>query len=241
MQHNYAHEEMVDFNILADTMKNKFVVFDGPDGSGKSTAMANVTKALTTAELKLDIVRVREPGGTDYGEKIREVIQHWKPPSGEPLDETAEMLLFMAARLQLMNRVVIPALKAGKTVFADRWVSSTLAYQGAGLGISKDLILDAHRIAIPERYWPDLTLLFDVPDTTARERISKGRDDKDKIEDRDDLFRRQVRYGYLQQAVWYPNHTMLVDASGPEQHVECEALKSLVFFFNQLGEHSPVW
>lgn len=209
-----------DFAKLRKALAGKFIVFDGPDGSGKTTMLSAVAEQLNGFG-SADIICVREPGGTQYGEHIRNVLLHTRT-AGEGLDETSEMLLFLAARMQLMSKVVIPALKANKTVFADRFVSSTLAYQGEGLGIDYQKIVDIHKIAIPDEYWPACTLILDVCDKVAADRMAETGTVSDRIESRDDDFRRKVRLGYLKQAAIYPEHTQLVDANSSPEEV-CDA------------------
>ena len=209
-----------DFVKLRKALAGKFIVFDGPDGAGKTTTMQAVADQLNGFGTA-DIVCVREPGGTQYGEHIRNILLHTRT-NCEGLDETAEMLLFVAARMQLMNHVVIPQLKAGKTVFADRFVSSTLAYQGEGLGIDYQKIIDIHKIAIPDEYWPACTLVLDVCDSVAFDRRCKKNQGSDRIESRSDDFRQKVRFGYLKQAAIYPEHIKLVDANSEPEDV-CDA------------------
>ena len=236
---------------LAKLLAGKFIVFDGPDGAGKSTVHQRVSAYLK--EGGLTVTDVREPGGTGYGELIRNVLLHEQPTNGEELDKVAEMLLFMAARLQLMNRIVIPALKAGETVLADRFVSSTLAYQGHAMGIDSDFIIDIHKLAIPQEYWPDCTVLFDVSAGIARQRMNprlrksaesagqKGHSvpGLDKIEQRSAEFREKVRFGYLKQAAKYEEYTTLVDANEGQDEVFELTLRKLEKFFRQ-GRHGDV-
>ena len=155
-----------------ELVKGKFIVFDGVDGCGKTTMFRRYVQFLQS--LDVDVVAVREPGGTGYGEAIRNLLLYTHfPETGEKLEANTEMLLFMAARTQLMERVVIPALQAGKTVVADRFVSSTLAYQGHAGGFPWELILQVAKAVVPEQYWPQITVLLDVDPATRKERLTR--------------------------------------------------------------------
>jgi len=227
---------------LGHALAGKLIVFDGPDGCGKSTMMAEVANALTAGYDDIDIVMVREPGGTSYGEFIRDILLHKQPDDPtEKLEKSAEMLLFMAARLQLMDRVVIPALSEGKTVFADRFVSSTLAYQGAGLGIDFQQIIDIHKLAIPDPFWPACTIVLDVCEKIAFDRRCQKKQDPDKIEEREDEFRRNVRMGYIKQAALYPEHVQLVDANGDIDEVRNACISALEKHLLVLGQRPTSW
>ena len=129
---------------LSRTLRGRFVVFDGPDGSGKSTQFHRLCADARSAGL--DVCEVREPGGTHIGEQIRRLLLD--PSVKEDVDLRAEMLLFMASRAQLLAQRVRPALSRGALVLADRFVSSTLAYQGAAGGLPVDDIMAVGRVAL---------------------------------------------------------------------------------------------
>src|SRR5262249_32146863 len=131
-------------------LAGKFIVFDGPDGCGKTTQLKMLITKLENAGVK--VRRLREPGGTIIGEHIRDLLLTAK---GEGMDLRCEMLLYMASRAQLMHQEVLPALKANECVVSDRFASSTLAYQGGGGGMRVEDILKVATIAIEDR-WPDL-------------------------------------------------------------------------------------
>lgn len=201
---------------LADRLRGKFLVFDGPDGSGKSTQLVRFIDAAERGGLH--VCEVREPGGTHIGEEIRKVLLDAKHEKSHPMDLRCEMLLFMASRAQLIAQRVEPAIARGELVIADRFISSTLAYQGTAGGLPIPDILAVGRVALG-RYWPNLVVVFDVDEQTARQRMNpllRGKefdDSKDRIESKGDAFHRRVRQGYLDQANQDPNRYLVIDAT----------------------------
>ena len=218
-------------------LAGKFLVFEGPDGSGKSTQLKRLVEAAAAAGVK--VTQVREPGGTPVGEQIRSVLLD--PSSTMTL--RAEMLLYMASRAQLVETVINPALSRGELVIADRFLTSTFAYQGAGGGLSDQDIRDVGRVATFD-IRPDLVLIYyvDVATATIRTRGvggsggsggsgggKKGRPTPaslqgpslfdDRIEQRDLTFRTRVHESYLAQAKADPKHHALIDASGNAEQV----------------------
>ncbi|MEQ9460415.1 MAG: dTMP kinase [Phycisphaeraceae bacterium] len=202
----------------------RFLVFDGPDGSGKSTQINRLIRAAEQAGL--EVVTVREPGGTFVGEQVRSVLLD--PANADAIDLTAEMLLFMASRAQLLAEKIRPALERGALVIADRFVSSTLAYQGTAGGLSLDGIRAVARVAVG-RTWPDLVLVFDVDEQTAAARMNpltrqqEFDQAKDRIELRSETFHRKVRQGYLDQATRDPEHYAILDAC-PDAETVCNTM-----------------
>lgn len=189
-------------------LAGRFVVFDGPDGSGKSTQFRRFADAARAAGLT--VCEVREPGGTHVGEEIRDLLLQVKGyHESEPLDPVCEMLLFMASRAQLMAARIRPALARGELVLADRFVSSTLAYQGAAGGLDREQILAVGRVAIG-RVWPDLVVVFDVDQATAASRLSPL---LDRMEARGAAFHRRVRQGFLDEAAADPQRYLVIDAT----------------------------
>ena len=154
---------------LADRLRGRFVVFDGPDGSGKSTQLSRFIAAAEAAGLT--VCEVREPGGTHIGEEIRKVLLDAKHEQSHPMDLRCEMMLFMASRAQLITQRVEPAIQRGELVIADRFISSTLAYQGAAGGLPIPDILAVGRVALGQ-YWPNLVVVFDVDEQTAQARMN---------------------------------------------------------------------
>ncbi|MEQ8770280.1 MAG: dTMP kinase [Phycisphaerales bacterium] len=210
---------------LARALPGKFVVFEGPDGSGKSTQLARFVRACQHAGVPP--VEVREPGGTEVGERIRRaLLDHL---DREEMALRCEMLLYMASRAQLVEQTIRPALARNQFVLADRFVSSTLAYQGAGGGLPEDQILDAARIATGNLE-PHAVVIFDVDERTAAQRLNpllRG-DNLDRMESKGAEFQRRVRQGYLDQIARWPDTHLCVDGSQDEDAVFSDLIATLV-------------
>jgi len=200
-------------------LAGKFIVFDGPDGSGKTTQFRRFVRLAT--EAGLEVCEVREPGGTYVGEQIRKVLLD--PDNQEEVDVRCEMLLFMASRAQLVQQKLRPAIAAGKLILADRFISSTLAYQGSAGGLPTQDILDVGHFALND-VWPDLFVIFDVDDKTAAGRLNPL---LDRIELKSAEFHRKVRQGYLDQAQSDPNGYAVIDARPDENTVHDQLLKTI--------------
>ncbi|HYF14614.1 MAG TPA: dTMP kinase [Phycisphaerales bacterium] len=197
-------------------LRGRFLVFEGPDGSGKTTQMRRFKGLLDSAGVAN--TEVREPGGTNIGEEIRQVLLHTR----SEMTLRCEMLLYMASRAQLVEERIRPALAAGQVVIADRYLQSTLAYQGTAGGIPHADITAVANASLSGCF-PDLVLIFDVDETTAAGRINPllatatRRDGLDRIERRDIEFHRKVREGYRAQARANPaTHRLINAARGPE-------------------------
>lgn len=186
--------------------RGRFVVFEGPDGSGKSTQFRRLSDAAKAKGVPL--CEVREPGGTPVGEKIRETLLARVQP-GMDMSLRCEMLLYMASRAELVERRIRPALKAGELVLADRYVASTLAYQGAAGGLSGADISAVARVAT-QNLQPDLVVIFDLDEAAAAARLSPL---LDRMEAKGAAFHRKVRHGYLDLAKGDPSRYAVVDAS----------------------------
>ncbi|MBL9121566.1 MAG: dTMP kinase [Phycisphaerae bacterium] len=200
----------------------KFLVFDGPDGSGKSTQFHRFAQYCSSRGQP--VTEVREPGGTLIGEHIRAVLLD---PANDSMAMRCEMLLYMASRAQLFEERIVPALARGELVLADRFTSSTLAYQGTAGGLDCADILAVGKVATGNR-WPDLTVIFDVDERTAASRLSPL---LDRIEQRGAEFHRRVREGYLQQVRDCPDRYRTVDASRSPDEVFSELLGTVERFF----------
>ncbi|MEM1186049.1 MAG: dTMP kinase [Planctomycetota bacterium] len=189
---------------LIDALQGAFLVFDGPDGSGKSTQHKRFGNAVASAGLEL--CEVREPGGTHVGERIREaLLEH----SDEEMSVRCEMMLYMASRAQLVEQRILPALGRGACVLADRFVSSTLAYQGTAGGLPMQQIHVVAAIACGG-IRPDLVVIFDLDEHTAASRLSPL---LDRMEAKGEAFHARVRGGYLAQAKADPERYVVIDAS----------------------------
>ena len=190
-------------------LRGKFVVFDGPDGSGKSTQFRRFADLARSAGL--EVVEVREPGGTAIGEKVRAILLD---PANAEMTTRTEMLLYMASRAQLFEQRIAPALAAGALVLADRFVSSTLAYQGTAGGLDEEEILAVGQVATGN-HLPDLTVVFDVSTDIAMKRLSPL---LDRMESKGAEFHARVRAGYAAQARRWPDRYAMVDSGvGPDE------------------------
>lgn len=232
---------MNDLATIAGPLCGKFIVFEGADGSGKSTQLRRFVKAI--ADAGFPVRDVREPGGTAIGEEIRKILLHTK----ETMGLTCEMLLYMASRAQLVEETIMPALASGQVVVADRFVSSTLAYQGAGGGMSEADIRMVAAVATG-RKTPDLIVIFDVDAATAARRTrgaepAKGRATKhtvasvtlfdDRIEQRGSEFHSRVRQGYLDQARSDPGRHLVIDGRQDPEQVWESLVRGLVDWVNR--------
>ena len=202
-------------------LAGRFIAFDGPDGSGKSTQINRFVKKAREGGL---IVReVREPGGTSIGEQIRQILLD---PINAEMTLGCEMLLYMASRSQLVEREIKPALERGELVVADRFVSATLAYQGTAGGLSIDWIQAVAEVAVAGS-WPDLTIILDVDDSVAAERLNPL---LDRMELKGFDFHRKVREGFLDQAKRWPERYTVIDASNDADTVEIKVQKTIDSF-----------
>jgi dTMP kinase len=197
-----------------------FIVFEGPEGSGKTTQASRLVNKLFNSGRKP--LSLREPGGTSTGELIRKMLKD--NVAGEPLAPRAELLLFEAARAQLIENVIIPRLRSGMDVVCDRFTDSTLAYQGHARGLDKKFIEDANSFAAAGLR-PDITLLLDIDPEIGMKRTSEKRSGQgkqlDAIEKEDMSFHRKVRQGYLQVAGQSP-WVVVLDATKSEDELEEE-------------------
>lgn len=192
-------------------MPGKFITFEGPEGSGKSTQIKLLSEKLADRGIK--VLCTREPGGTPSGEAIRNILQH--DAVDEPLSDRAELLLFTASRAQLMDRVILPALERGEWVLCDRFIDSTMAYQGFARGMDIDTLDAINDFAIASCK-PDLTLLLDLDIERGfqrlEERYSDGKGSADRFEREARDFHFRVRDGYHKLAAREPERFRTIDA-----------------------------
>ena len=188
-----------------------FIVFDGIDGAGKSTQI-NLTKRWLE-ERGHSVETCYDPGSTELGKQLREILlgKH-----EHPIDLTTEMLMFVAARAQLVAEKVSPALAAGKTVLCDRYTFSTVVYQGYAGGLAVEKVWQANQIATGGLQ-SDLMLLFDLPAETAFARLSNG---LDRMESRGTAFFEKVREGFLVEAKRFPVGVEIIDATRDTDSVQ---------------------
>ncbi|MEK9200274.1 dTMP kinase [Ureibacillus sp. 179-F W5.1 NHS] len=190
--------------------RNLFITFEGPEGAGKTTILTKIVERLE--QLKIDIMATREPGGIEIAEKIREVILN---PEHTAMDERTEALLYAAARSQHFFEKVEPAIQKGKLVLCDRFIDSSLAYQGYARGIGIDEVLAINEFAIGKRM-PDLTILFDLEPKVGLARIHSHNDREVNRLDVESLsFHEKVREGYQLLVKRYPNRIKVVNADQP--------------------------
>jgi dTMP kinase len=199
-----------------------FITLEGIDRSGKTTQAALLRDALGPGTLLL-----REPGGTEVGERVRELLKN--PDTG--LDPHAELLLFCAARAHLCASVIRPALEQGRDVICDRFIDSTAAYQGAARGLGVDLVEGLNEIAIAGCH-PDLTLLLriDPDDAEARgqQRLAAGAEDgSDRFEGEGIDFQRTVAAAYDELAARHPDRIVVIDAEGSPTDVHTRVMDAV--------------
>ncbi len=229
-----------DLSTVVEWLRGRFIVFDGPDGAGKSTQRQRIADALTS--VGVDVVSCRDPGGTEIGDRIRSVLLDYDLST---MDVNCETLLFMASRAQLVTEVIRPAVAARKTVLCDRFVTSTCAYQGAA-GYDPKRVIELARFAIGD-CWPDHTFVFDVDPEAGFERIGRkpkhaGKNRRrstgeptlfsgsqpDAMEARSLDFHRKVREVFLGVHEYYPKPVTTIDARGDVESVHQAVVKELV-------------
>ena len=200
-----------------------FITIEGPEGSGKTTAVDTAVKELE--KMGYQIVRTREPGGTPIAEQIRNVILD---KNNVAMDQRTEALLYAASRRQHLVEKVWPALKEGKIVICDRYLDSSLAYQGGARGLGVDNVLNINMFAT-EGTFPDLTLLFDIEPEIGLARIAANADrevnrlDLEKLE-----FHKTVRNTFLELAKRYPERFIIIDARKSREEVADATLKAIL-------------
>ena len=205
--------------------RGKFITFEGGEGCGKSTQVKRLKEALEREGR--EVLLTREPGGTWLSEEIRRLI---KDQDVEAPCDRSELLLFLAARAQLVKNVIRPALEQGKWVVSDRFSDSTLAYQGYGRGLPLDVLRAANEFAC-DGLKPDLTFLLDVSPETSRarmrEREAQTQTTADRIEKAGEAFHARLRAGFAALAKAEPDRIVTIDANGTPDEVWEGVWKSL--------------
>lgn len=196
----------------------RFVSFEGIDGSGKSTQARMLADALK--QRGLDVHLTREPGGTPLGDEVRTLLLHTPPGS---MGDVAEACLFAASRAELVRTVVEPRLAAGQWVVCDRFVDSSLAYQGMGRGLGTDVVWSINRASVAGRM-PDLTVLVDTDEGVAAARRCAG---PDRIEAEGHAFQARVRRGFLDLAAAAPERFVVVDGAGAPDDVHAAVMAAV--------------
>lgn len=194
-----------------------FISFEGVDGAGKSTQLQLLLEYLN--EKGIDYVFTREPGGTPVSERIRELLLD---PAHQGMSVISEAFLFAASRAELVQRVIRPALASRKVVICDRYVDSSIVYQGSAGGLPVEFISQINEMATGSLK-PHRTIVLDLSPEVARER--RGGTEADRMEQKDDWFHEQVREGYLDLAKAEPRRVKIVDASGTVEAIQTEIRK----------------
>lgn len=201
-------------------MKGQFITLEGPDGSGKSTILKLVGNYLR--DKGIDFITTREPGGTEIGEKIRQIILD---NNNINMGGETEALLYAAARAQHVHEKIIPALEEGKVVICDRFILSSLAYQGVGRNLGIERVKDINDFAIRGIY-PDLILFFHVnPEVTLKRKI--GKKSADRLEREGSDFHNKVYQGYMKLLKMYPKNIKIIDASKPIEEVFKQSIEEI--------------
>ena len=204
-------------------MKGKFITFEGADGGGKSTQVQ--LAAAWLREQGYEVVTTREPGGTVLAEKVRELVLD----PALPLNTTSQTLLYLAARSEHMEKVIKPALNAGKIVLCDRFCDSTLVYQGLAVGKAWDELVELLRLCCFARagLGPDLTLVLDGrPEVLVQRREKRGVTDRYEEQGLD--FQRRLRNGFLTLAKLEPERIRVLNAEGSRETVAEAVQKALL-------------
>jgi dTMP kinase len=212
-------------------IQGALITFEGGEGAGKTTQITIVSQALRASGR--EVVRLREPGGTRMGEKVRELVLD---PEMAPVDERCELFLYEAARAQLVAEVIAPALGRGAYVLCDRFYDSTVAYQSFGRGIDRRVV-DAANAAACHGIVPDRTLLLEAPDTQrGLQRATDGRK-ADRIEQAGSDFHERVRAGFEQIAREEPGRVRIIGAVGGIRETAREVFKELVDIAPELSPY----
>jgi dTMP kinase len=215
-----------------------FITLEGPDGSGKSTQISHLAQALRARGFQVTVTR--EPGGTDIGDQVREVIMKMKNTAMHP---RTEILLFQASRAQIVEEVIRPRLQRGEIVLCDRYADSTMAYQGYGHGTDLDLlrlIIDFATGGLS----PDLTVLFDIDVEAGLKRRQTGGGEWNRLDDYQLAFHQRVREGYLKMASAEPGRWLSLDAGQDQDTVKSNLLRAVLprvdDFFKKAGQSLPL-
>ncbi len=199
--------------------KGKLVTFEGGDGAGKSTQLKLLKDYLERE--KIEFILTREPGGTEVSEKIRKILKSKE----NKICAECEALLYAAARAELVNEIILPALKEGKTVICDRFIDSSLAYQGQARGLGEEAVLKANELAL-KGLKPDLTFFLDIaPDISFKRK--GGADGDDRLENEGKAFHRKIYECYINLASREKGRICKLDATQNPEHIHEEIIRTL--------------
>lgn len=206
-------------------MRGQFITIEGQDGAGKSTNLAVMQSFLE--EQNVDFLVTREPGGTRFGETLREVLLS---SSDDVICDMSELLIVFAARAQHIEQVIEPALKSGKWVLCDRFTDASYAYQGGGRGINNAHIAQLEQM-VQSSLRPDLTLLLDLPVTVGESRAGQ-RSDPDRFEQQQQAFKQRVRDSYLNIAERDKERMLVINADQTMLDVESDIRQAMQLFWD---------
>lgn len=206
--------------------KGLFITFEGPDGSGKSTVAKLIVEKLK--EQGYEVVHTREPGGIEIAEQIRNVILD---PKNTAMDSKTEALLYAASRRQHLVEKVIPAVKENKIVICERFIDSSLAYQGHARALGIDEVLSINNFAIGDLF-PDLTIYLDVDEKIGLSRVNSRNEEKDRLDSESINFHHLVVEGYKKVLERFKDRIKVVDASKNIDEVVAESLKIINNYIN---------
>jgi len=195
------------------TLGGKFITFEGPEGSGKSTVIKAVVEFLTSEGY--DILSTREPGGIRIAEDIRDIILS---KDNTMMSARAEALLFAAARAQHLHEKILPGLEQNKIILCDRFIDSSLAYQGYARGLGVDEVFQINKFAIGDKL-PDLTLFIDVPPSVGLSRVFNNTRDVDRLDLETIEFHDKVYEGYKLLAKKFENRFVIIDGTNAVEAV----------------------
>ncbi len=211
-------------------MQGYFITFEGPDGAGKTTVINEVVKAIQ-GQCKQEILVTREPGGSKIAEKIRDIILD---PANTEMNAKTEALLYAASRSQHVSEIINPALKRGDLVISDRFVDSSLAYQGQARGLGIDEVAQINAFATGHLE-PDLTIFLDLDPAQGLARIAKVRSgSEDRLEQEKLAFHEEVYRGYQKVNQAHPDRVKVVDASQDLPQVVAASVKLVKSTFPEL-------
>ena len=212
-------------------MNGYFITFEGVEGAGKTSVLHSLTDKLI--RLGYEVMATREPGGIDIAEQIRDIILD---RDNVKMEERTEALLYAAARRQHLVEKVLPALEQGKIVLCDRFIDSSLAYQGHARGLGIDEVYHMNQFAIND-LMPNLTLFFDIDPLKGLERIASNKDRERNRLDLENLdFHKKVYEGYQILTERFPKRIQTIDASGSLEAVASSALKCIKTYLKQENE-----
>lgn len=199
----------------------KFITLEGSEGAGKSTNIAFIADYLQNKGI--DVIVTREPGGTEIGEQIREILLN---KDNTAMHEDTELLLMFAARAQHIREKILPALTAGKWVISDRFTDASYAYQGAARNMGFERIAEIENW-VQQGFAPDCTFVMDLPIEIGMQRVKSRGGDGDRFEDEKKAFFETVRKAYLQRAAMAPERYSVIDASLTLENVQAQLTKVL--------------